>query len=97
MMADARGMEFTAGKLTAAQNLDSNFFAADMADETAGPDGMETTAAYAGAANSYGRRSPARATTNAGSEICFPNRSCAPTKQRLKSDGLRREQKAAAA
>ena len=35
MMADARGMEFTAGKLTAAENLDSNFFAADMADETA--------------------------------------------------------------
>jgi len=35
MIADARGMEFTAGKLEAAQNMDSNFFASDMADETA--------------------------------------------------------------
>lgn len=35
MMADARGMEFTSGKLEKAENLDSNFFAEDMADETA--------------------------------------------------------------
>ena len=34
MVADSRGMEFTAGKLAAAENMDSNFFAADMADET---------------------------------------------------------------
>jgi hypothetical protein len=35
MMADARGMEATAGKLQKAVNMDSNWFAADMADETA--------------------------------------------------------------
>ena len=35
MVADARGMEATAGKLQRAENMDSNYFAADMADETA--------------------------------------------------------------
>ena len=35
MIADARGMEFASGKLTKAVNMDSDFFAADMADETA--------------------------------------------------------------
>jgi len=34
MVADARGMEFTKGKLARAENMDSRFFAADMADET---------------------------------------------------------------
>lgn len=35
MVADARGMEATAGKLQKAENIDSNWFATDMADETA--------------------------------------------------------------
>jgi hypothetical protein len=35
MMADARGMESTAGKLQKAENMDSSWFATDMADETA--------------------------------------------------------------
>ena len=35
MIADARGMEFTAGKLEKAKNMDSDFFAEDMSDETA--------------------------------------------------------------
>jgi len=35
MVGDARGMEFTAGKLTAAESVDANDFAFDMADETA--------------------------------------------------------------
>jgi len=34
MVADARGMEATAGKLEKAQNLDSAFWANDMSDET---------------------------------------------------------------
>lgn len=35
MIADSRGMEFTAGKLEKAANMDSDFFAEDMSDETA--------------------------------------------------------------
>jgi len=35
MMSDGRGMDASAGQLKKAQNMDSNFFAADMADETA--------------------------------------------------------------
>ena len=35
MVSDARGVEFTSGKLKKAENMDSNFFAADMSDETA--------------------------------------------------------------
>lgn len=50
MVADARGMEATAGKLERAQNMDSNFFASDMADET-------TAAAASAEANKLGNNS----------------------------------------